>query len=276
MDVFVAFDIETTGTDVHNDHITEIAAYKFARQGDKWVEIGRFQTLVNPGGPIPAQVLDKIPITDEMVHFAPDELTAVRAFNAFVGDAMFVGHNCSFDLKFVSHLVPSLAGRTMMDTYWLSKVLLPGKAHYTLVDLIKDQGLSRFHTNPHRAWSDARATAALFAGLVRGAELLPAADLSALRAARGSSNPMWSLFLSQVVRGNGVGAPKPPAPDVPADNPLEWWKDEARMRAPAPEPSPAARRWHLGDRIRRSWVQGLTGASSPAASPPSSGMGIAL
>lgn len=280
MDVFVAFDIETTGTDARNDHITEIAAYKFARSPDgRWVELGKFSMLVNPGMPIPPVVRDIIPITDAMVAQAPDERTAVAAFKAFVGNAQFVGHNCGFDLKFISHIDPSFTGRSMLDTYWISKVMLPGKPHYTLVDLIKDQKLKRYHSDPHRAWSNSLATAALFAGLVRAAELLPAPDLEALRKARAHTSPMWTNFLNGAVHGNGVGAPVVDTPVGELKDPTDWWtEDVPRLHA---QPLPVTnRRWHLGDQLRpRAWLEGIVAEIDPNAgrrqAPPSEGRSVA-
>lgn len=203
MEVFVAFDVETTGLKPGDDQLTEIAAIKFDRYGR---EIGRFSTLVNPGKPIPRHLQGKIPITDKMVRLGPTPQDAVAAFKAFVGDAMFVGHNPGFDRNFISAVDPSFANREFLDTEALARVLLPGRPNYRLVSLVKDQGLDRFHRQPHRAWSDAYVTAKLFRVLVECAEHMPAAELAELRADKAAAPGSWATFLNDVVHGNGVGA----------------------------------------------------------------------
>ncbi len=206
VDVFVAFDIETSGLDPKTAQITEIAAYKFDRHGN---EIGRFSTLVNPGHPIPKMVRSKIPISDRMVANAPTPAEAVAAFKAFAGDASFVGHNCDFDLNFISAIDKSFAGRELLDTMHLARVLLPGRQSYTLINVAKDQGLDRFHSRPHRAWSDAFVTAKIFTVLVNVAEHMPATELANLRATKGAAGGGWGTFLNKVVRGKGVDASAP-------------------------------------------------------------------
>lgn len=239
MKVFVAFDIETTGLDPKTAQITEIAAYKFDRWGR---EIGRFSTLVNPGKPIPAAVRSKIPITDRMVQLAPDPATAVAAFKAFVGDGMLVGHNCDFDLNFVSAVDPSLAGREMLDTFHLAKHVIPGRASYSLVNITKDQGLDRFHVRPHRAWSDAYVTAKLFGVLVNVVENMPAADVAALRASKGANPGPWATFLNDVVRGDGVEPPDPTVASARAAAPphfVAWWTRNLNLPGINPAAAPS-------------------------------------
>ncbi len=231
VDVFVAFDIETTGLDPKTARITEIAAYKFDRWGR---EIGRFSTLVNPGIPIPKMVQSKIPITDRMVANAPTPKDAVAAFKAFVGDAAFVGHNCDFDLNFISQVDPTMAGRELLDTMALARTLLPGRQSYTLVNVAKDQGLDRFHSRPHRAWSDAYVTAKIFSVLIGVAEHLPAADLATLRATKGAAAGPWQTFLTTVIRGDGV-AQTPPAAGAKSkmsdERFVAWWTKQLPWKA---------------------------------------------
>lgn len=195
VDTFVAFDIETTGLDTKKSQIIEIAAYKFDAAGH---EIGRFSTLVNPGVPIPKLLRGKIPISDAMVKYGPSPKAAVAAFKAFVGDAMFVGHNSDFDLNFIAQQDPSFAGRAMLDTMSLAKALLPGRKGYTLTGLVTDQGLERFHARPHRAWSDAYVTAKLLINLVEIAEKLPKAELDQLRATKAES-AVWVTFFDELL-----------------------------------------------------------------------------
>ena len=94
---FVAFDIETTGLNAQLDRMTEIGAVIF-RGGEI---LSTFNTFVNLGIPIPADITELTGITDADVAEAPDEATALRAFLAYVGDRPLVAHNAHFDVGFM-------------------------------------------------------------------------------------------------------------------------------------------------------------------------------
>ena len=64
---FCVIDLETTGASPNLDSITEVGAAVF-RGGER---IGTFQTLVNPGLPIPPMITWLTGITETMVGPAP-------------------------------------------------------------------------------------------------------------------------------------------------------------------------------------------------------------
>ena len=94
---YVVFDIETTGFSAVTDRIIEIGAVK--------VEDGKitdkFSTFVNPKRPIPFRITELTSITDEMVIDSPDIETILPQFIEFIGDAVLVAHNASFDVGFI-------------------------------------------------------------------------------------------------------------------------------------------------------------------------------
>ena len=73
---FVVLDLETTGGSPNDCAITEVGAVKL-RGGEC---LGRFETLVNPGVPIPPFITVLTGITESMVLPAPriDEVHAAR------------------------------------------------------------------------------------------------------------------------------------------------------------------------------------------------------
>ncbi|MCD8047741.1 MAG: PHP domain-containing protein, partial [Clostridiales bacterium] len=75
-DEIVCFDIETTGLSQERDRITEIGAVVL-RNGQ--VE-ERYNTFVNPGRPIPREVVELTSITDDMVKDAPSQSEALNDF----------------------------------------------------------------------------------------------------------------------------------------------------------------------------------------------------
>ena len=97
---FVVVDLETTGGSHSDSEITEIGAVKI-RGG---VVLGEFQTLVNPGAPIPAFITVLTGITDAMVLTAPPIGEAFLSFLEFAGspnESVLVAHNAPFDIGFL-------------------------------------------------------------------------------------------------------------------------------------------------------------------------------
>lgn len=75
-DVYVVFDLETTGFSPIKDKIIEIGAVKV--ENGKITE--RFSTFVNPKIPIPFRITQLTSITDQMVMDAPDIETVLPQF----------------------------------------------------------------------------------------------------------------------------------------------------------------------------------------------------
>jgi DNA polymerase III subunit epsilon len=155
---FVVLDLETTGTSPRDDGITEIGAIKL-RGGEC---LGTFQTLVNPGMPVPPMITVLTGITEAMVLPAPRIAEALPAFLEFVGDAVVVGHNVGFDIGFL-HAASERLGYggfcpVRVDTLTLARRLV--------LDEVRDLKLETLarhcrttHRPSHRALADALATA---------------------------------------------------------------------------------------------------------------------
>ena len=181
---WVVFDLETTGLRAGADRICEIGAVRVAE-----LALGeRFQTLVNPGAPLPPAITSLTGITSDEVRRAPRAEQAVRRFLAFAGDAVLVAHNARFDLSFLDREVERLTGRrvaaTVVDTMRLARTLLAGRGtRASLAALAHFFGTSAEAC--HRALPDAEATAEILLALIglaqeRGAETV--ADLVELSA----------------------------------------------------------------------------------------------
>ena len=153
----MVLDLETTGTSPATCAITEVGAVK-VRGGEL---LGTFQTLVNPGLPIPPSITVLTGITHAMVVPAPSIDAVLDPFTGFVGDAVIVGHNVAFDLRFLraameQHGYPRFAN-TVVDTCALARRLVrdevPNCRLSTLAELFR---VGRKPT--HRALDDAWAT----------------------------------------------------------------------------------------------------------------------
>ncbi|HLE56361.1 MAG TPA: exonuclease domain-containing protein, partial [Rhodothermia bacterium] len=96
---FVVTDTETTGLNPAGSRMIEIGAVKI-RNGEI---VDRFCSLVNPGHHVPRQITRLTGITTPMVFAAPPASEILPAYLEFLGDAVLVGHNVSFDRKFIQY-----------------------------------------------------------------------------------------------------------------------------------------------------------------------------
>lgn len=187
---FCILDLETTGGSPRDCAITEIGAVKY-RGGEL---LGTFQTLVDPGLPIPPLITILTGITEAMVIEAPDIGTALPTFLEFIGDAVIVGHNIRFDMSFLNaaaglHGYPPLSNDTV-DTAGLGRRLVREEVRNLRLHTLAAHFRSPV-TPIHRALDDARATAHVLHGLLERAGSLGVTnldDLLQLPRARGSAH----------------------------------------------------------------------------------------
>ena len=155
---FVVVDLETTGGSANECAITEVGAVK-VRGGEV---LGEFQTLVNPGSPIPAFIQVLTGISDGMVAQAPRIDTVLPAFLEFARGSVLVAHNAGFDITFLKAAAEatgqSWPGFKVVDTVTLARQLVskdeaPNRRLGSLAALFGADT-----TPDHRALHDARAT----------------------------------------------------------------------------------------------------------------------
>jgi Rad3-related DNA helicase len=121
----------------------------------------------------------------------------------FCDGARLVAHGAAFDLAFCAALVPgAFAGRTVLDTLELARILLPLAASHSLPLL--SRALDIEHLRPHRAGSDAEATRLLFTHLVEVAESLPEGLLATMRDLVAPIRGPLRDFLVEVIGGGGA------------------------------------------------------------------------
>ena len=171
---YVVFDLETTGFSPIKDKIIEIGAVKV----ENGVITDKFSTFVNPKVPIPFEITNLTSITDDMVMEAPDIETILPQFLEFVGDAVLVAHNASFDVSFIEQncryqdITPDF---TSVDTVAMARILLPTLSKFKLNVVANALHISL--ENHHRAVDDAGATAEIF---VKFVEMLRARNIKTL------------------------------------------------------------------------------------------------
>ncbi|MCC7361336.1 MAG: DEAD/DEAH box helicase family protein [Anaerolineales bacterium] len=165
---FVALDLETTGLDPERDAIIEIGAVKF-KGGRVEAEFGQ---LVNPGRKLTPFITQLTGINDAMLANQPRLPMVLPKLEAFVGDAVIIGHNVGFDLSFL-RAKGAVRSNAAADTYALAAVLLPSVGRYNLSALGRALGITIPGNQAHRALDDCRVTARVYLALLEKARALP-------------------------------------------------------------------------------------------------------
>jgi len=165
---FAVVDVETTGMRSRgDDRITEIAVVH--------VDGGRvqvaFDSLVNPGRPIPHFIEQLTGISDRDVAHAPRfEAIADQVVAALAG-RVFVAHNARFDWNFVSAEIERAQDFTLrmpkLCTVRLTRRLVPELARRSLDSVMFYFGLET--DRRHRASGDAEVTAQALLRLMKRA-----------------------------------------------------------------------------------------------------------
>ena len=158
--VFTAFDTETSGLEPKLNRVVEAGAIRFDALGIS----ARFNALINPKIPMPAEVTRINGITDAMLMHEPDAAAILPDFVEFLGNTVLVAHNAPFDVAFINEELarlgrPPLANR-VIDTRILAKETFPGLPNYKLQDLASRFGITA--VDAHRAEDDARVCMELF------------------------------------------------------------------------------------------------------------------
>lgn len=172
----VIFDTETTGLDIFNDDIIQIAAMK-VRNGIV-VPGSEIDIVISTNKEIPATLKNGTinPMVEEHrrrsmgirnndyeYFMQPEE--ALTFFVEYLGDADVLCHNAEFDVNILKHNIirrcPGLAYTqpTYWDTLKLARLLDPKLQHYNLESLLKVYELEG--ENSHNAIDDVRATRSL-------------------------------------------------------------------------------------------------------------------
>lgn len=204
--MFCVVDLETTGGSPADSRITEIGAVKY-RAGDR---IGVFETLVNPGVPIPPFITHLTGIDDLAVAGAPPIEWALPGFVEFARGCVFVAHNARFDFAFLNANLERqdydpLPPPPVCTARLARRVVWPDVPNVRLSTLAQ---YFRTGARPtHRALPDAEACAEVLHGLLDlGGRLgiLTLGDLHAAVRARGRPNFGKIRLADHLPRAAGV------------------------------------------------------------------------
>ena len=167
--IYCSLDIETSGFDPLANEILEVGFVMFKVQNGKIKVTEEWTQVFNPSQPVSPQILALTGISQKELDEAPKFSEHQEFLQGKLGEAVIVGHNIIFDVKFLQAFGIKFSG-PLIDTLDLVQFLLPTHHSYNLENLMHTFGIS--HKEAHRALADSKATLkllekllGLFAGL---------------------------------------------------------------------------------------------------------------
>lgn len=152
---YVVFDFETTGLSARYDRIIEFGAVKF-KDG---MIIDNMDMFIDPEIELPEFIVEKTHITNAMVRGKTKIKEALKIMRAFIGDAILVAHNASFDYGFLNEAFKNNGEKEMtnpvVDTLALAWYMFPNAKSHSLGGLCRQFSVEYDETAAHRANYDA-------------------------------------------------------------------------------------------------------------------------
>ena len=168
-ETFVIVDLETTGMRPDQHRIIEIGAVKVC--ADRVQDT--FEALVDPECRIPRRITQITGITPADIFGMPYIHEILPDLMEFMGNAVIVAHNCTFDWSFLASELGRAAlpvpSNPRLCTVRMARRLLPGlpsRSLGSLIDFFEVKTDAR-----HRALSDALATQQIFSRLLHRLEV---------------------------------------------------------------------------------------------------------
>lgn len=157
-DNFIVYDFETTGLSYEKGaRIIDVGAYEL--KGNTIVS--KFETLINPGFPIPKFITELTHIDDTMVKWKPFANVVIKEFENYIDGKVLCCHKADFDFDtMLKPCVRDLFGRELENqticTLRAAKAFMPGKKHS--LDEVYKNLIKKEPNISHRASADAMMT----------------------------------------------------------------------------------------------------------------------
>ncbi len=167
----IMLDTETTGlSPLHGDRMVEIGAIRVSRRKIRKDNV--FHYRLNPGRPIPEEVVRIHGISDADVKDAPRFAEVAEAFLSFIAGATLVIHNAPFDLGFLMNelrlaKLPGMAQAPTIDSLGFARKKHPGQRN-SLDALCDRYHIDRSRRTLHGALLDAELLAEVYLAMTGG------------------------------------------------------------------------------------------------------------
>jgi len=159
LDDYTVFDCETTGFSPDKDSLLELAATRYTNG----VPVDSMQSFVRYTGYISPKITELTGINTQMVFHAPEAKAVLQEFRRVAGDSLLVGHNVSFDIRFVNAARAKLGAYQALPNKFLCTQVVATHRYPTgshkLGELCARFGIS--NAGAHRAMADVLMTAKL-------------------------------------------------------------------------------------------------------------------
>ncbi len=161
--LYCSLDIETSGFDPLKNEVLEIGFVFFEVAKNGFKIMGDYSRVFKPSGEVPANILGLTGISQEELDSADPFSEHKDELQNKLSTAVIVGHNISFDTKFLESCGLKFSGQ-IIDTLDLVQWILPTHHSYNLENLMHTFGIS--HKDAHRALADSKATLKLLERLL--------------------------------------------------------------------------------------------------------------
>ena len=166
----IVWDTETTGFDPEGgDRLVEIGAIELQNH----MPTGKiFHQYINPERDMPAGAFEVHGLSEEFLKDYPVFKDVGQAFIDFVGDAVLIAHNASFDMKFINAELkwaelPQFPNNRALDTLEIARRKFPG-AQNSLDALCRRFGVDNSGREKHGALLDSELLAEVYLELIGG------------------------------------------------------------------------------------------------------------
>lgn len=168
----IVFDTETTGFDyAKGERLVEIGAVELVNHMPTGVT---YHQYINPEKEVPEEVVKVHGLTYEFLKDYPTFDKVAQEWLDFIGDAVLVAHNASFDMNFVNYELkqiglPEMDWGKCVDTLEIARSLFPG-ARCSLDALCKRFEIDNSSRTFHGALLDAQLLSEVYLELLGGKE----------------------------------------------------------------------------------------------------------
>ncbi|MGY3776026.1 BRCT domain-containing protein [Helcococcus sueciensis] len=155
IDDYCVLDTETTGLSAYYNEVIEIGILKIRNNQI----VDTYSQLIKPRYKIDEFITELTGISNDMVKDMPSIEQVKDEVLLFIGDDILIGHNTSFDIRFLNAGFKIELENLYMDTVQFARKLYPELKHHRLSDLSEYLKIS---TNKHRSIADCVATKELY------------------------------------------------------------------------------------------------------------------
>ncbi|NQX83339.1 MAG: PolC-type DNA polymerase III, partial [Mycoplasmataceae bacterium] len=189
---YVFFDLETTSVSAYLGEIIEFGAVKY--KNNKITD--RKQIFINPEKEISEFTTSLTSITNEDVKNSPKIHEVITEIKDWIGDAILVAHNASFDYNFLNkaYLENGLEEikNPIIDTMKISWIIHPRSRSHRLETISKHEFVEYNSESSHRADYDAEVLSKIFERFLH--KLLSEKNIRTLKELNGKNSKLINFF----------------------------------------------------------------------------------